>query len=278
VSALAGEVARRCPAAAVVLLRADDLKTQADLAEQGDEHDYPRRAVALFIVEDLHRLPLPAAEKLAQRFDECLARQQQMVFTSAVGPRQLRHLPARLTSRLSGGLVVGLELFGPASRLAFLCDRAQRRQLPVPRDVLAWLAENVGGSGRQLEGVVARLEELVRLHDRLPDREAVARHFRAEADAAQPTVERIAEQVCRYFRIDRRQLRSRQRFRSALVPRQIGMYLARQLTELSLEQIGAFFGGRDHSTVLHACRKIDRALASDPSLSGTIRQLRTDLV
>jgi chromosomal replication initiator protein len=121
------------------------------------------------------------------------------------------------------------------------------------------------------------LEELVRLRDRLPDRETVATHFQAEADASRLTVERIAERVSRYYRIDRRQLRSRQRSRSALVPRQVGMYLARRLTALSLEQIGAYFGGRDHSTVLHACRKIDRALGQDPTLSGAVRHLQADL-
>jgi chromosomal replication initiator protein len=158
-----------------------------------------------------------------------------------------------------------------------LKDWAERRQLAVGADVLDWLAEHVGGSGRQLEGAIARLEELVRLHDRLPDVDAVARHFQTEADAARPTVERIAERVSRYFQVHPRQLQSRHRGRSALVPRQVGMYLARRLTGLSLEQIGAYFGGHDHSTVLHACRKIDQALTTDPTLSGAVRQVQAEL-
>jgi chromosomal replication initiator protein len=231
----------------------------------------------LLIVEDLQHLPPVAAATLVQVFDRCQAHEQQMVFTASVGPRQLGHLPARLTSRLACGLVVGLEPFGPSSRLAFLRDRAERRQLPVGADVLTWLAEHVGGSGRQLEGAIARLEELVRLHARLPDLETVVRHFQGDADASRPTVERIAERVSRYFRIDPRHLQSRQRSRSALVPRQVSMYLARRLTGMSLEQIGAYFGGHDHSTVLHACRKIDQALSHDANLSGAVRQLQADL-
>ena len=72
--------------------------------------------------------------------------------------------------------------------------------------------------------------------------------------------------------------RSQQRGRRVLLPRQVGMYLARQLTGLSLEAIGAYFGGRDHSTVLHACRKVEQALGRDPVLSGAVRELQADLV
>ena len=90
-------------------------------------------------------------------------------------------------------------------------------------------------------------------------------------------MERIAQRVGRYFQVEPRQLQSRARSRNALLPRQVGMYLARQLTELSLQQIGAYFGGRDHSTVLHACRKVEEAMAHDRTLSGAVRQLHADL-
>src|SRR5207302_9774107 len=108
--------------------------------------------------------------------------------------------------------------------------------------------------------------------------EAVAEHFRDDAEARRPTVERIAQRVGRYFRVTPDVLQSRRRRRDALLPRQVGMYLARQLTGLSLHQIGAYFGGRDHSTVLHACRKVEQALARDINLSGAVRRLHADLV
>src|SRR5262249_25083501 len=143
--------------------------------------------------------------------------------------------------------------------------------------VLEWLSGHVAGSARQLEGALVRLETLIRLHDGPPDVSALAEHFRTEAEAGRPTVERIAQRVGRYFQVEPTQLQSRRRSRNALVPRQVGMYLARQLTELSLRQIGAYFGGRDHSTVLHACRKVEQALAKDVTLSGAVRQLHADL-
>jgi chromosomal replication initiator protein len=200
-----------------------------------------------------------------------------MVFTALHGPQHLPQLSARLASRLAGGLSVGLMPLAAPSRLALLEDKAQRRQLAVSREILAWLAEHLTGGGRQLEGALVRLETLARLSPRPLDVATVAGHFREQAEASRLTVERIAQRVGGYFRVEPRQLQSRRRSRQVLVPRQVGMYLARQLTELSLEQIGAYFGGRDHSTVLHACRKVEQALNRDAALSGAVRQLHSDL-
>jgi chromosomal replication initiator protein len=272
VAALAHELARRRPELSVRIIAAREL-TEAKIANSFGWQSYPDEC-DLLAVEDVQQLPGRAAETLVQLFDDRLAHRQQMVFTATTGPAQLTHLPVRLTSRLGSGLVVGLTPFGPASRLAFLQDRTERRQLAVGRDVLAWFAEHLSGSVRQLEGAVARLETLVRLHDRLPSLAAVAEHFGAEIEATRPTVERIAERVGRHFQVDPRLLQSRRRSRGALVPRQIAMCLARRLTPLSLEQIGAYFGGRDHSTVLHACRKVESG--RDLALSGVLRQLQAE--
>lgn len=276
VHALAGEVSRRCPDRTVAVLPARELDPVVQFADNNDFADQAGEEADLLVLEDMQHLHTRAAEVLVQRLDRRKARQLPLVCTALVGPRQLE-LPARLTSRLASGLVVGLQALGRASRLAFLQDRVQRRQLAVSTEVLTWLADHTGGSGRQLEGAITRLEPLVRTQHQLPDVDTVAQHFQIEAEASRLTVERITERVSRYFRVEPRQLQSRQRSRNALVPRQIGMYLTRQLTAMSLEQIGAYFGGRDHSTVLHACRKIDLALTHDATLSGAVRQLQADL-
>jgi chromosomal replication initiator protein len=275
VNALTTTVTRRCPDLIVCLLPAADCRPQ----DPQNPHDWLSAAQAcdLLVVEDVQHLPLRSVETLIGVIDDRRARGLPMVFTAAEGPGQLARLPERLTSRLASGLVVGLEPLAPASRLAFLEDRARRRRLDVGPDVLVWLAENVGGSARQLEGAVTRLKTLARLQGRVPDMAAVAEAFRDDADAARPSVERIIERVGRHFRVEPREVCSRRRGRNALLPRQVGMYLARMLTPLSLEQIGAHFGGRDHSTVLHACRKVEQALARDAVLSGAVRQLHADL-
>jgi chromosomal replication initiator protein len=268
--------ARRCKVVAQTFLPVLPID-QADLqaASQSD----------LVIVEDLQRLTGGAEgslraqqESLVQLFDYLHAWQRPMVFTATVGPGQLTQISARLRSRLAAGLVVALSPLGPASRLAVLRDKAQRRQLAVSTEVLSWVAQHLPGGVRQLEGAVTTLETLARLHRQVLDIPVVAGHFREQCQADQPTVEHIASRVGEYFHLDARHLQSRRRYRGVLLPRQVGMYLTRQLTDLSLEQIGSYFGRRDHSTVLHACRKIERALAQDAKLSGAVRQLHAALV
>ena len=136
----------------------------------------------------------------------------------SIWPTAANASPARLTSRLACGLVVGLEPLQAPSRLALLQDRAQRRQLAVTRDVLAWLAEHLTGGGRQLEGALARLETLARLQSQPLDVATVADHFREQVEASAVTVERIAQRVSGHFRVEARQLQSRRRSRSVLLP------------------------------------------------------------
>jgi chromosomal replication initiator protein len=234
----------------------------------------------LLVIEDLQHLSSRAWETLVQLFDFLYARGGQLVFTALTGPGQLGHrderFPARLTSRLACGLVVRLEPLQARSRLALLQDQARKRKLTVCDEVLVWLAEHLSG-GRQLFGALTTLEMLARVQQRPLDVETVAGHFREQSESLRPTVERIAQRVGGYFQVDPRQLQSRKRYRHVLLPRQVGMYLARKLTDCSLEQIGAYFGGRDHSTVLHACRKVEQALTRDAILSGAVRQLHADL-
>jgi chromosomal replication initiator protein len=283
VSALLAEVTQRSPDLQVALLAASDfaaLQPGADAAGSSDDIREELKAARqsdLLIVEDVQHLPARVEEAFVHLMDRGLARGQQLVFTALAGPAQLDHLPARVTSRLGSGVVVGLRPLSPESRRAFLQDRITRRGLKVGVEVVAWLAEHLLGSARQLEGAVARLVKLTQLHGPKLSVATLAQHFEVEASANRPTVERIAQRVGRYFQVEPRQLQARSRAAGTLLPRQIGMYLARQLTELSLQQIGAYFGGRDHSTVLHACRKVEKALARDARLSGAVRQLHADL-
>jgi chromosomal replication initiator protein len=278
VSALVEEVTRQARDLAVTVLPAGDFAC-ASREPDSEEHGLLQaaRQTDLLVVEDLQLLPARSVETLVQLFDYLLARQVQMVFTSATGPRGLE-IPSRLQSRLGSGLVVGLEPLQFASRLLVLEDKAQRRQLAVRREILTWLAQHLTGGGRQLDGALTRLETLTRASRTPLDVASMAEHFRELLDGGRPTVERIMQHVGGYFQVEPDQLHSGRRSRNIMLPRQVGMYLARQLTGLSLEQIGAYFGGRDHSTVLHACRKVEQAIVSDAVLSGTIRQLQAGLV
>jgi chromosomal replication initiator protein len=236
---------------------------------------------ALLIVEDLQHLPTRAVETLVQVIDARMQHGAPMLFTALTGPRHLSHrgskFPTRLTSRLASGLVVALEPWQQPSRLLFLRELAERRKQEVPDGVLTWLAETLTAGGRQLEGALRQIDSLQRMLKRPLSLEDLRMHFRSQVDAQAPTVERIVEHVGDCFHVEPKQLRSPRRSRQLLVARQVSMYLARRLTSLSLQQIGTFFGGRDHTTVLHACRRVEEALQADAAFSGTVRRIYAEL-
>jgi chromosomal replication initiator protein len=276
--ALIDRLGRSAPDKSARVVVASDGDAFGPAANEADPADARAALIDadLLAIDDLHRLPERACESVVQILDRRASRGRPTVVVAAEGPQRLTSLSSRLTSRLAGGLVVGLTPPGPASRLALLTDKARRRRLKVAPEVLPWLAERLTGA-RQLDGALTQLEMMSRLQGRPLDLTAVVQHFRDAADADRPTVERIVGRVGGYFQVDPRQLQSTRRHRSVVLPRQVGMYLVRQLTNLSLGDIGAYFGGRDHTTVLHACRKVEAALTHDAALGGAVRQLQADL-
>jgi chromosomal replication initiator protein len=288
ITSLIEEVLRTSPRLTVAVLQAGEFEALVRAQEDPSAHESEELQAAqqsdLLIVEDLQHLCHrnderrdAIAETFVQIFDDRQARRKHMVFTATVGPGQLLRLSSRLVSRLCSGLVIGLLPLQESSRLQVLADKAQQRQLAVGRDVLSWLAKHLVGGGRQLEGAITQLDMLARLRGEPLDVLSIAAHFREQGDAARPTIERIAEHVGSYFRVDPKHLLSQRRHQKVVLPRQVGMYLTRKLTTLSLERIGEYFGGRDHSTVFHACRKIEEALPKDAGLATAVQQLQAAL-
>jgi chromosomal replication initiator protein len=240
------------------------------------------RSCDLLVVEDVQYVPARSIESLVQVMDERAAFRRPMAFSARTGPQRLSRngsaFPNRLRSRLAAGLVVELEPLHSASRLVLLENLVRHQGLAVTREVLVWLAENLNGGCRELEGAVHQLEFLSQDRPTPLDVATVARHLRERFESRRPTVERIAQRVSGYFGVETRQLQSQRRHRNVLLPRQVGMYLSRRLTRLSLDEIGAYFGRRDHSTVLHACRKVEAALSRDGVLCGAVREIHAALV
>ena len=218
----------------------------------------------------MQHLPPRARDSFAAVLDDRAARRGATLLTAGPGPAELPGLPARLASRLAGGLVVGLEPLGEASRREFLAQSARVRRLSVRPEVLDWLARHTPGSGRQLGAALNRLQTLTTKLPALPDVAAVRAHFEADAEQTRPTLERITDAGGRAVPGGAKQVRGQARQPGVLWPRQVSMYLARELTELSLAQVGEYFG-RDHSTVRHACRKVESALVDDAELAGRMQ-------
>jgi chromosomal replication initiator protein len=288
VTALCEEIGRTAPRSAVSRLEAADFENQIEAAHRGSEESEELlaevQASDVLIFEDLHQFggrpagcKQGAIEALIFLLDSFAARQKLVVITACVGPNRLTQFNWRLATRLGAGLILNISPLQTESRLLFLQSEAQRCQLAVGQDVLVWLASHLTGGGRQLQGAIVQLQALTRLHKRILNLATVQEQFQPQAEAARPTAERVAQCVAGYFCVQARQLQTRRRYQNMLLPRQIGMYLARTLTALSLKEIGAYFGGRDHSTVLHACRKIEKDLRRDPVLSGIVGQLRAEL-
>ncbi|MFM7148950.1 MAG: helix-turn-helix domain-containing protein [Gemmataceae bacterium] len=237
-----------------------------------DTEDLPDwKQADLILVEDLQHLRPGACELLVSLVDHAVARRRRVILTANRGPALLG-LPARLTSRLAQGLVVALETLSPESRRAFL----RQRQPEWPPEMLDFLARTTPGSIRQLEGALHRVETMRRSLGRFPSTEELQTLLTSEGVEGL-TLEQILRKVGSHFRVESRDLQGRGQSRAVLLPRQVGMYLARKLTPCSLDGIGAYFGGRDHSTVLHACRKVESALEKDEALRGTIRDLQAQL-
>jgi chromosomal replication initiator protein len=229
------------------------------------------RRSELLIVEDLQHLPLHAVDEFAALLDHRQARRLATLITANRGPAHLP-FPARLTNRLAGGLVVGMEMLSRPSRRRFLSRELGRRGRTVDADIVKGLAEHTPGSGRQLLAALHRLEALGPNTTLESAREA----FPSVRDRGTPTLDRITRQVSQHFQVKPRQVRGPDRSPQLLWPRQLSMHLARQLTSLSMEQIGQYFE-RDPSTVRHACQKVELALSREAELPGLLRQLQTAL-
>ncbi|MBX9626713.1 MAG: hypothetical protein K2X82_23125, partial [Gemmataceae bacterium] len=185
-------------------------------------------------------------------------------------------LPARLASRLAAGLVVPLEPLGAASRRAILADAAEARGVRLTPDALDWLASRpTGGGVRPLLGWLGNLAAVASGYPGPLDRTAVDEILAGTGQPTSPGPDAagIIRKVAAAFGVTERELVGVSRLRRVLVPRQVAMYLLRAVCGLSLPRVGAAFG-KDHSTVLHACRKVE----ADDELRGRVERLRQELM
>jgi len=253
-----------------------------DVTRSPDESLSDRELYAcdLLALEDIQYLTERTADAACDLIDQRTARRRATVVTANAGPSQLTHLPQRLTSRLAAGLVIQLKPLAVTSRRAILAGVATLKGVRLTDDALAWLAEQAaGGSARTTLGL---LQNLAQVASAFPGPLSRADVQQTLVETGQPTsaasdVSRIVERVAAAFGVSEKELLSESRLRRVLKPRQIAMYLARELTNLSLPRLGAAFGGRDHTTVLHACRKVEAELIEDAMLAKRVSDLRAGL-
>ena len=220
-------------------------------------------------------------QEFCHAFNSLVDAKRQVIVAADVPPSQLDAVDQRMRSRLMGGLVVDIELPDLDLRRRILQSRYEtllRRDpsVTIPDDVLEFIANRMTGSGRELEGALNRVMAYQQFNHSpvtLDLAAMVLRDMSASPDGSRIKIDDILKIIGRHFNVARTDLLSPRRARIVVVPRQIGMYLAKKMTSRSLPEIGRRFGGRDHSTVLHAVRKIEDLIKTDDKLAREVAML-----
>ncbi len=251
--------------------------------ERGDieRFRYRYRHLDVLVIDDIHFLADKerTQEEFFHTFNTLYQSQRQVILSSDSPPQEIPHLEERLVSRFKWGLVARLDKPSFETRVAIVTKKAKLREIEMPEDVIQMIARTCDGNVRELEGAVTRVAAQSKLTG-APLTAEMARQVLADTVSRTPreiVVPEIIDAVVRRFALRVSDLQSKRRNKSVAVPRQIGMYLARRLTKLSLEEIGGYFGGRDHTTVLHADRKIEDLLTRDDELRMTVDSLSEEV-
>jgi len=239
------------------------------------------RGVDVLVVDDIHLLANKerTQEEFFHTFNTLYNAGKQIVLSSDSPPKEIPTLQERLVSRFKWGLVTELEAPCYETRVAILKRKARERGRELPADVAGLLAERIDSNIRELEGAVTKLFGYSDLSGEpvSSDLAHVALRDVFSVRRGGPTLDNIVAVITEEFPVKLSDLQSRRRTATIAFPRQIAMYLARRVTRHSLEEVGGFFGGRDHSTVLYAVTKISGLLERDPAmadlLSGLLERL-----
>ncbi len=244
------------------------------------------RGIGVLVIDDLQFLQGKSTQaEFCHTLNALIDAGRQVVIASDRPPSELESLDDRVRSRLAGGLVVEMGTLGEELRLEILKSRVQAARshhpaFDVPLPVLAYIAKTVTHNGRDLEGALNRLLAHNKLTGQSVTLEMAEREVRDLIRPQEPKrvkIEDIQRVVARQYNVSRSDLLSSRRTANVVRPRQVAMYLAKTLTLRSLPEIGRRFGGRDHTTVLHAVRKIEGLVGNDMALAEEIEILKRQL-
>ncbi|HLO40257.1 MAG TPA: chromosomal replication initiator protein DnaA [Phycisphaerales bacterium] len=267
------------PAAQIYFISCDGFINQfidAVTKNQMSEFRHRFRDVDVLVIDDIHFLAKRerTQEEFFHTFNSLYQANKQIVLSSDAAPEEIPDLEDRLISRFKWGLVTKVEPPDFETRVAILKTKAALRDVIIPDDVAAFIANRIDKHIRELEGAIVKLQNRSHVDKRPIDIDMARAEFGEEAvPEGGPTIQVIITRVTEYFRVKVTELQSKRRSRSVALPRQVCMYLARKHTRHSLEEIGGYFGGRDHTTVMHAVKTIDHKRATEPDFDETIKAL-----
>lgn len=240
------------------------------------------RGFDLLLVDDIQFIIGKAAaqEELLYTIDALLAEGKRLVFAADRAPQALDGVEQRLLSRLSMGLVADIQPADIELRRAILESKLTRfAPLEVPDDVIGFLARTISRNVRELVGGLNKLIAYAQLTGQEVSLQLAEEQLTdiLSANRRRITIDEIQRTVCQFYQLDRSEMASKRRARAIVRPRQVAMYLAKVLTPRSYPEIGRKFGGRDHSTVIHAVRLIEELRTRDADMDGDVRSLLRQL-
>ncbi len=236
------------------------------------------RNVDLLLIDDIHFLQnkTETQEELFHTFNALYDANKQMVFTSDRPVSELKHLTDRLRSRFERGLNVDLKPPNYETRFAILKQKVELKKVDIRDDVIEVICRNVTTNVRDLEAALTKLiayADLVNKNVTLEVAQEQLKDVFSNPKQNNITLEMIQRVVAEYFALSHNDLRGKKRTKGIAFPRQIAMYIAREMTEYSTTEVGLEFGGRDHTTVMHACQRIESRMKSDPTLEPMVQNL-----
>lgn len=241
------------------------------------------RSIDILMVDDIQFIAGKEStqEEFFHTFNTLYQNGKQVIVSSDQPPRAIAQLEERMRSRFTGGLIADVQSPDFEMRTAILRTKAEELGINLPPDVVEYIAHRDQTNIRELEGALNKILMMAQLYNRSLN---LSLAMEALTDIAssqhrnQTTVPDVVDAVCRHYQVDEKDIKGRQRARKIVLPRQVAMYLLREETEISLEEIGRAMGGRDHTTVLHGIKKIETAMENDVQLRASIMTIREGLL
>ncbi len=282
--AIGHEVKRRQPAASICYVSAEKFTNEMITSLRNDRMTSFRdrfRTVDVLLIDDIQFIAQKerTQEEFFHTFNALHESMKQIVIASDRPPKELAEIEDRLRSRFEWGLIADIQPPDLETKVAILQKKAENDQVQLPTDVALFIASNVRTNVRELEGALTRLVawcNLNRTEITLATTQQCLKQF-IDMQVRKITIESIQRAVAEQFGMKVSDLKQKNNSRNVVVPRQIAMYLAKQMTEASLPEIGRQFGNKHHTTVMHSIGKIDELRRTDKDLHRTLNKLQENL-
>ena len=280
--AIANRVREHHPNYRIMYIKSEDFVNEliSNLRHGNDMQGFrdKYRTVDLFLMDDVQFIAGKdsSEEELFHTFNTLYEQKKQIVFTSDRPPQEMLRLEQRLKTRFEQGLPADIQPPDYETRMAILKNKSLERGIVLPDPVLSYVAENITSNVRQIEGVVNKIMAFQELMGAQVDVEntirAVRDILRAKEDFL-PSAETIIQEVARFYELDSDALRGQSQNKEITTARNVAMYIIREMTQLSLAEIGQQFGGRHHSTVLNSINRVEKMMKEQPELTEIIRDI-----